>query len=158
MRKMMMIAALCAAAALTGCGTTKARSFDARGMYVSDTGQLAVGSVHADAIPDGLDSSVIHYSEDTALLSPSTKTHKIDIVITGTNAVTSASGIVDSICKAFIAVAPQAADANARAPSGKTAFDLAEANAAARADAKTAPDLPAAPSDADGCANGACSD
>ena len=148
----------------TGC-VTKSRSFDAKGMYVSETGQLAVGYIHVDAIPEGTESAVVHYEEDTALLSPSTKTHAIDIILTGTNSVGSAGTIVSSICKAFVSVAPSVAKASANATSP---LDLAKANAdnataakLAKTEAKQAAES-AKPSsgeplqgDAD-CANGAC--
>ena len=97
------IAALLAAALLAGCAT-KSRTTDIKGMFISDSGQLAIGYVHVDAIPEGTESAVIHYKEDVALLSPSKPTHDIDITLTGTNAVSSAEGIVDKICGAFIAV------------------------------------------------------
>ena len=131
-----LIAIAIAATALAGCGTTKSRSFDAKGMYLSETGQLAVGYIHVDAIPEGTDSAVIHYTEDTALLSPSTKTHDIDIILTGTNSVGSASSIVKSICQAFVSVAPKIAEANANTPKGATALDAAQANAAKNAEVK----------------------
>ena len=123
MKKLTMAIAAAAAIALTGCAT-KSRSFDAKGMYISDTGQLAVGVVHVDAIPDGADSAVIHYTEDTALLSPATKTHDIDIILTGTNSVGSANGIVKSICNAFVQVAPSIAKTEAEAPKGITVLDV----------------------------------
>lgn len=122
MNKTMIMAAI-AALAFAGCAT-KSRSFDAKGMYVSETGQLAVGMVHVDAIPDGADSAVIHYTEDTALLSPTTKTHDIDIILTGTNSVGSAKGIVKSICEAFVQVAPSIAKTEAEAPKGITVLDV----------------------------------
>lgn len=127
MKKLIII--VIAALALAGCAT-KSRSFDAKGMYVSESGQLAVGYIHVDAIPEGVDSAVIHYTEDTALLSPSTKTHDIDIILTGTNSVGSASGIVKSICSAFVQVAPSIAATNAEvAAKGATSpIDLAKAN------------------------------
>ena len=127
MKKLLVLAAL--AAITTGCAT-KSRTFDAKGMYVSESGQLAVGYIHVDAIPEGVDSAVIHYTEDTALLSPSTKTHDIDIILTGTNSVGSASGIVKSICQAFVQVAPSIAKTNAEvAAKGATSpIDLAKAN------------------------------
>lgn len=109
----------------TGCAT-KSRSFDAKGMYVSETGQLAVGYVHVDAIPEGTESAVVHYEEDVALLSPSTKTHDIDIILTGTNAVASSEGVIKAICDAFVAVAPSVPKASAAATSP---IDLAKANA-----------------------------
>ena len=125
MKKQMTIIAAAALAALAFCGcATKSRSFDAKGMYVSETGQLAVGMVHVDAIPEGADSAVIHYTEDTALLSPSTKIHDVDIILTGTNSVGSADGIVKSICNAFIKVAPTIAKTEAEAPKGITVLDV----------------------------------
>ena len=136
MNKLMITLALAAAFAAAGCGTTKSRSIDASGMYMSETGQLAVGRVHVDAIPEGQESAVIHYSEDTALLSPSTKTHDIDVILTGTNSVYHASSIVASICDAFVAVAPKIAETNANAPKGVTVLDVAKANAAANAEVK----------------------
>lgn len=95
------------AASIVGCAT-KSRSFDAKGMYASESGQVAIGKVHVDAIPEGTDSAVVHYSEDTAWISD-TKTHYIDVILTGTNSVTNASTIVDAICDAFVAVGKKAA-------------------------------------------------
>lgn len=148
-----------AIAALTGC-VTKARSFDAKGMYVSESGQLAVGNIHVDAIPEGTDSAVVHYTEDTALLSPSTKTHDIDIILTGTNSVGSAKGIVKAICDAFVKVAPSmpAAGGNSISP-----LDLAARNRDASAKerlAKTAAKKSAevAADKAADCADGSCED
>ena len=93
--------AIGAALLAAGCAT-KSRSFDAKGMYASESGQFAIGKIHVDAIPEGTDSAVIHYSEDTAWISD-TKTHYVDVILTGTNSVGSASNIVSSICTAFIA-------------------------------------------------------
>ncbi len=123
MKKLKIMTLAACAAAMTGCAT-KSRSFDAKGMYVSESGQLAVGAIHVDAIPEGTDSAVVHYTEDTALLSPSTKTHDIDIILTGTNSVGSAKGIVKSICEAFVQVAPGIAKIEAEAPKGITVLDV----------------------------------
>ena len=101
MKKLILLATLAAIA--TGCAT-KSRTTDIKGMFISDSGQLAIGYVHVDAIPEGTESAVIHYKEDVALLAPSKPTHDIDITLTGTNAVNSAEGIVEKICGAFIAV------------------------------------------------------
>lgn len=133
MKKLMMIAVAAFAVAFTGCAT-KSRSFDAKGMYVSETGQLAVGYVHVDAIPDGVESAVVHYEEDVALLSPSTKTHDIDIILTGTNSVSSSEGVVKAICEAFVAVAPRIAEVNADvAKQGATSpIDLAKSHSDAQ--------------------------
>lgn len=130
-----LITTLALAAAFCGCAT-KSRSVDIGGMWLSETGQLAVGKVRVDAIPEGSESAVIHYTEDTALLSPSKKTHDIDVILTGTNSVGSASNIVSSICQAFVAVAPKIAETNANAPKGVTVLDVAKANAAANAEVK----------------------
>jgi len=116
------------AAAFCGCAT-KSRSVGIGGMWLSETGQLAVGKVRVDAIPEGSESAVIHYKEDTALLSPSKKTHDIDVILTGTNSVGSASNIVSSICQAFVAVAPKIAEVNANATEGVTVLDAAQAKA-----------------------------
>ena len=123
------------AAVLAGCAT-KSRSFDAKGMYVSESGQLAIGYVHVDAIPEGVESAVIHYEEDVALLSPSTKTHDIDIILTGTNSVLSSEGVVKAICDAFVQVMPLAAK-NGTA-STTSPIDLAKHNADNAKDVKLA--------------------
>ena len=101
---------------LTGCAT-KTRSVDLDGMYVSEAGTLAIGSVEVMAAPQGEESASIRYAEDTAWLSPSTKTHAIKIMLTGTNSVSSAKRIVADICATFTAhsAAPQG---SASAPSG----------------------------------------
>ena len=127
--------AACAAALIAGCAT-KSRSFDAKGMYASESGQVAIGKIHVDAIPEGTDSAVIHYSEDTAWIS-NVKTHDIDIILTGTNSVGSASNIVDAICGAFVSVAPiTAATEKAKAAAtAKTKEDGAAAAGAKAADA-----------------------
>lgn len=162
------------AAILAGCAT-KSRSFDAKGMYVSETGQLAVGYVHVDAIPEGIESAVVHYEEDVALLSPSTKTHDIDIILTGINAVASSEGIVEAICNAFVAVAPNIAkiDAESASKGATSPIDLAKANSDNKKAAKlakiaspgvkaaTSASTSTAASDATAtqgaeCANGAC--
>ncbi len=129
-RNCSLIAAACSLI-LSGCAT-KSRSFDAKGMYVSESGQLAVGMVHVDAIPEGTDSAVIHYTEDTALLSPTTKTHDIDIILTGSNSVGSAKGIVKSICEAFVHVAPSIAKTEADAPKGITVLDVIKPSTATK--------------------------
>ena len=131
-----IVAVIALAHLLAGCATSKSRAIDANGMWMSETGQLAVGRVHVDAIPEGQESAVVHYTEDTALLSPSTKTHDIDVILTGTNSVLHASEIVASICDAFVAVAPGVAKAEAAAPKGTTALDVAKSNAAANAEVK----------------------
>jgi hypothetical protein len=87
-----------------GCAT-KTRSVDMNGMYATDTGTLAIGSIEVMAAPQGEETAAIRYAEDTAWLSPTTKTHEIKILLTGTNSVNNASKMVREICRAFTAVA-----------------------------------------------------
>ena len=91
-----------AAFALCGCAT-KTRSIDMDGMYASEAGTLAIGSIEVMAAPVGEETAAIRYEEDTAWLSPQTKTRKIKIQLTGTNSVGSAKSIVKDICAAFTA-------------------------------------------------------
>ena len=100
-----IIVASIAAVVLTGC-VTKTRSIELAGMYASEAGTLAIGSVDIVAAPQGEETATIKYAEDTAWLSPSTKTHEIKIMLTGTNSVEKSEKIVESICRAFVAVAP----------------------------------------------------
>lgn len=99
-----LILAVVLIAATSGCSSVKSRSIETQGMFVSDSGQLAIGRATVDAVPEGVDSAVIHYAEDTAWLSPSTKTHKIDIVLTGESSTVNAKEITKGICNAFVAV------------------------------------------------------
>lgn len=99
--RVVMVCALLAAL-LSGC-VTKTRSVDLDGLYVSEAGTLAIGSVEVMAAPQGEESASIRYAEDTAWLSPTTKTHAIKIQLTGTNSVASAKRIVSDICAAFVA-------------------------------------------------------
>lgn len=104
--KTLALATICATALLAGCAT-KTRSIDLAGMYASESGTLAIGRIEVQSSPEGVESAAIRYTEDTAWLSPSTKTHSIKILLTGTNAVGSARGIVKSICGAFTATAAE---------------------------------------------------
>lgn len=124
-----LVALVALAYCAAGCAT-KSRSIEIKGMFVSESGQLAIGYGHVDAIPEATDSAVIHYKEDVALLSPSTKTHDIDIILTGSNSVSSSQGIVKKICEAFVQVAPSMAKTNAEsvAKGATSPIDLAKAN------------------------------
>lgn len=96
---------LAAFAALAGCGcATKTRNAELDGMYLSETGTLAIGSIDISAAPQGEESASIKYSEDNAWLSPSMKLHEIKIYITGTNSTQNVGEVVKSICTAFVAV------------------------------------------------------
>ena len=149
MKKLLIIAM---AAALAGCAT-KSRSFDAKGLYVSESGQLAIGRIHVDAIPEGTDSAVVHYSEDTAWIHD-TKIHAIDIILTGSNSVTSARGIVKSITDAFVAVAPSVPHEAQKS----SAIDLAKSNSD-NAKAKKLAKIEAGKTQAasTACSDGSCS-
>lgn len=118
--KTLALATICATALLAGCAT-KTRSIDLAGMYASESGTLALGKIEVQASPEGVESAAIRYTEDTAWLSPSTKTHSIKILLTGTNAVNSAEGIVSSICSAFTATSSRAALVATYSPSEASA-------------------------------------
>ena len=95
----MFAAGMALLAVCSGCAT-KTRNIDLDGMYFTEAGSLAIGSIEVMASPAGEESAAIRYAEDTAWLSPSTKTHEIKILLTGTNAVHSATSIVSNICAA----------------------------------------------------------
>ena len=123
-----MIAALLAAA---GCGSPgKLRDVDVKGMYVNGyTEVLAIGRGTVTSIPSDKEAFAAHYEEDTAWLSPSTKTHALDLFLVGTNTVGSSSQIVEAICKAFAEVAPTVSSNNsAVAKGGGTALTYLQNN------------------------------
>ena len=101
---------------LIGCAT-KTRNVEMDGMFAqADSATLAIGSVDVMAAPVGEESAIIKYGEDTAWLSPETKTHSIRIQLTGSNCVDKVDTIVEHICKAFI---PTAAIVNGIAPTNR---------------------------------------
>lgn len=114
--------ALAAGMCMTGCAGPKTRSIEARGMYASDTGQLAIGALTVDAVPENGESAIIHYTEDTAWLSPGLKIHKIHVFLTGASSASCAKDIADVICRAFVDVAANAPDITA-APGAAAACD-----------------------------------
>lgn len=85
-----------------GC-VTKTRSVELAGMYLSEAGTLAIGSVDVMASPTGEASVFVKYDEDNAWLAPSMKLHDIKIMLTGTNSCEHADALVKSICDAFVA-------------------------------------------------------
>lgn len=124
--KNIMIAAICAAMAfaLTGCLNPRVVDAEADGMYINAaTETLAIGSGSITTIPADREAFAGHYDEDTAWLSPSTKTHKFDVFIVGSNATSQASTVVKDICKAFGIVAPIIVS-NETKTAGITVFDL----------------------------------
>ena len=124
MKKLIIIAI--AAAALAGCQSpAKLRDIELKGMYVNGySEQLAIGIGRITSIPGEREAFVAHYREDTAWLSPSTKTHELDLMIVGTNSTASADAIVKAICEAYKDVAPSIAKINAEAPKGITVLDV----------------------------------
>ena len=108
MKMTTMLLAACAAAMLTGCGTPpKVRDVDVEGMYLNGyTEMLAIGRGTVTSIPSDKEAFAAHYEEDTAWMSPGTKTHSLDLFLVGTNTVENSAQIVESICRAFSEVAP----------------------------------------------------
>lgn len=96
--------------AVGGCQTgERSRVIDAAGMYANPASEtIALGKVRVVATPKGEESAVIRYEEDNAWLCPSMKLHGLEIFMTGSNSVSQASKIVDSIQSAFVAVHPKA--------------------------------------------------
>ena len=88
---------------LCGC-STKTRNIKLDGLYMNEKGTIAIGSADIMSAPIGEETATIRYEENTAWLSPSVKTHEIKIMLTGTNAVSDATGIVERICNAFATV------------------------------------------------------
>ena len=133
MNKLMIVCAVLGMAfAITGCGTPpKVVDAEAAGMYVNAyTESLAIGEGSITTIPSDREAFAGHYDEDTAWLSPSTKTHKFDVFIVGSNATSQASSVVKDICKAFGVVAP-ILSSNETKNAGITVFDLFKAKKAA---------------------------
>ena len=103
MKDIVIFLSVVAIMALCGC-STKTRNIELDGLYVTETGTLAIGSADVMSAPIGEETAAIRYEENTAWLSPSVKTHEIKIMLTGTNAVSGATGIVERICNAFATV------------------------------------------------------
>ena len=135
MKKLIMLAAVAAmVAGMSGCGTPgKLRDIELKGMYVNGySEQLAIGMGRITSIPGEREAFVAHYREDTAWLSPSTRTHELDLMIVGTNSTASADAIVKAICEAYKDVAPSIAKINAEAPKGITVLDVIKPSEAAQ--------------------------
>ena len=107
MNKMMIAAACAVALMMTGCTSDKVRDTEVKGMYVNGyTETLAIGAGRVTSIPADREALAAHYREDTAWLSPSTKTHELDLFLVGSNTVENSEKIVNHICSAFKEVAP----------------------------------------------------
>jgi len=126
MRIAFLFALFAAAYFVAGCTSPKkVRDIELKGMYVNGYSEVvAIGAGRLTSIPGEREALAAHYEEDTAWLSPSTKTHKFDIFLVGTNSVENSTEIISSICKAFSDVAPQVAATHAANAGGTTAFDV----------------------------------
>lgn len=94
---------------LCGCmsdDSEKSRHMDIGGVWTNPkTGTLIAGSIEVQSAPEGVESAMVKYEDDTSLFSDE-KNHKINILMTGSNSVQSVTSVVHSICTAFIATAP----------------------------------------------------
>ena len=126
MRIAFLFALFAAAYFVAGCTSPKkVRDIELKGMYVNGYSEVvAIGQGRLTSIPGEREALAAHYEEDTAWLSPSTKTHKFDIFLVGTNSVENSTEIIGSICKAFSDVAPQVAATHAANARGTTALDV----------------------------------
>lgn len=107
---------------LDGCSSApKAKAADVKGMYANAaTETVAIGAARITILPEAIESFVARYREDTAWLSPATKTHELEIFMTGTNSTQNAAAVVKEICNAFVVVAP---GADAPAPTEEEKHD-----------------------------------
>ena len=100
----------------SGCAT-KSRHLDISGAYLNQAGTVAIGSIEVQSAPEGVESAMVSY-EDSAAWFSDVKEHRIRILLTGTNSVTAADGIVSNICAAFTATAPALSPAGTADTSG----------------------------------------
>lgn len=138
---------------VSGCSTPKkVRDIELKGMYVNGYSEVvAIGAGRLTSIPGEREALAAHYEDDTAWLSPTTKTHKFDIFLVGTNSVENATEIISSICKAFSDVAPQVAATHAAKAGGTTALDVVKGGGEVR---KTAAAAKTNAADCADCADG----
>ena len=159
------------ALAVSGCGTPKkVRDIELKGMYVNGYSEtLAIGARRLTSIPGEREALAAHSEEDTAWLSPSTKTHKFDIFLVDTNSVENSKDIISSICKAFSDAAPQVAATHAANAGGTSAFDVVKGGGEVRKEVALAKqevekikaskaEAPSGVSPEADCANGECQD
>ena len=115
--------------ALCGCmsdDTEKSRHLDIGGVWTNPkTGTLIAGSIEVQSAPEGVESAMVKYEDDTSLFSDEKK-HKINILMTGSNSVQSVTSVVHSICTAFIATAPILAKDGASPEPSEGRGDLSE--------------------------------
>lgn len=166
-----LFALLAVGCVISGCSTPKkVRDIELKGMYVNGYSEVvAIGQGRLTSIPGEREALAAHYEEDTAWLSPSTKTHKFDIFLVGTNSVENSTEIISSICKAFANVAPQVAATHAANAGGTSAFDVVKGGGEVRKAVQLAKqevekikaskaEAPSGVSPEADCANGECQD
>ena len=162
MRITFLFALFAAAYFVAGCTSpNKVRDIELKGMYVNGYSEvIAIGSGRLTSIPGEREALAAHYEEDTSWLSPSTKTHKFDIFLVGTNSVENSKAIIESICKAFSDVAPQVAATHAANAGGTSAFDVVKGEGVKSGGVESGGvDSPTAADCANGeCQDGACTD
>lgn len=91
--------------AICGCATQeKTRSLDMKGVYVSDSGKIAFGSVKIQSAKAGAEAAMISYTESVPLFSDE-KERNVHVTLSGTNSCQNAAKIANVICSAFTAVA-----------------------------------------------------
>lgn len=91
--------------AICGCATQeKTRSLDMKGVYVSDSGKIAFGSVKIQSAKAGAEAAMISYTESVPILCDE-KERNVHVTLSGTNSCQNAAKIVRDICNAFTAVA-----------------------------------------------------
>lgn len=162
MRIAFLFALIAVAYFVAGCTSPKkVRDIELKGMYVNGYSEVvAIGQGRLTSIPGEREALAAHYEEDTAWLSPSTKTHKFDIFLVGTNSVENSTEIISSICKAFSDVAPQVAATHAANAGGTSAFDVVKGEGVKSGGVESGGvDSPTAADCANGeCQDGACTD
>lgn len=146
MKKLLIIAALAAVA--TGCAT-KTRNVEINGLFTqAEAGMLAVGSVDVMATPAGEEGAMVKFAKDYNFFQ-SQPNYDIKVQMTGTNSVQRLPDVVQSICEAFVAVAPRVAKSEADEKGATSTIDLAKANREAKADSAQK---------SENCADGYCTD
>lgn len=91
--------------AICGCATQeKTRSLDMKGVYVSDSGKIAFGSVKIQSAKAGAEAAMISYTESVPMFCDE-KERNVHVTLSGTNSCQNAAKIVRDICSAFTAVA-----------------------------------------------------
>jgi hypothetical protein len=104
MSKLIIILTL-GALAISGCATAdKTRSIDMKGVYISDSGKIAFGSVKTQSAQEGAEAAMISYTETMPVFSDD-KERNVHITLSGANTCITVAEIVRDVCSAITAVA-----------------------------------------------------